>query len=100
MVLATGDTSLQYLGQFCGGVTDLDIAYCERITDQGLVSLTEGCTKVTSPHCSRVVEPHRSVPFQLHTLRLARCQSITDKGLRCLGLRCPTLIHLDLTWCR
>lgn len=66
------------MGQWCKQLEDLNLRFCEGLTDAGLVELAPGCGK------------------SLKTLGIATCARITDTSLEAIGLYCTSLQTLSL----
>ena len=62
-------------------LTCLNLPYCNRLTDEGLVQIA---TKVQAT--------------TLTTINLAHCTSVSDRGVAALVKACPHLVRLDLTF--
>lgn len=73
-----GDQGLAAVGQSCKQLEDLNLRFCEGLTDAGLVELAHGCGK------------------SLKALGIAACAKITDISLEAVGLHCKSLETLSL----
>lgn len=73
-----GDQGLAAVGQSCKQLEDLNLRFCEGLTDIGLVELAIGCAK------------------SLKSLGIAVCAKITDVSLEAVGLHCKSLEMLSL----
>lgn len=66
------------VGKCCKQLADLNLRFCEGLTDTGLVELTLGCGK------------------SLKSLGIAACAKITDISLEAVGSHCKSLEFLSL----
>lgn len=73
-----GDQGLAAVGECCKQLEDLNLRFCEALTDSGLVELAMGCGK------------------SLKALGIAACAKITDISLQSVGLHCKSLKRLSL----
>lgn len=73
-----GDQGLAAVGQSCKELGDLNLRFCEGLTDAGVVELALGCGK------------------SLKALGIAACAKITDVSLEAVGLHCKSLESLSL----
>ncbi|KAK9009418.1 hypothetical protein V6N11_035952 [Hibiscus sabdariffa] len=73
-----GDQGLAVVGQCCKQLEDLNLRFCESLTDAGLVELATKCGK------------------SLKSLGVAACARITDKSLEAVGSHCKSLETLSL----
>ncbi|CAI0466490.1 unnamed protein product [Linum tenue] len=73
-----GDGGLAAIGRCCKQLQELNLRFCEGLSDVGLVELAEGCSK------------------SLKTLGVAACAKITDKSLVAVGSHCKSLETLSL----
>ncbi|XP_022760432.1 F-box/LRR-repeat protein 4 isoform X3 [Durio zibethinus] len=73
-----GDQGLAVVGKCCKQLEDLNLRFCESLTDAGLVDLVTGCGK------------------SLKSLGMAACARITDKSLEAVGSQCKSLENLSL----
>ncbi|PPD95141.1 hypothetical protein GOBAR_DD07830 [Gossypium barbadense] len=73
-----GDQGLAVVGQCCKQLEDLNLRFCESLTDSGLVTLATECGK------------------SLKSLGVAACARITDKSLEAVGSHCKNLETLSL----
>ncbi|KAE8667966.1 F-box/LRR-repeat protein 4 [Hibiscus syriacus] len=73
-----GDQGLAVIGQCCKQLEDLNLRFCESLTDVGLVELATQCGK------------------SLKSLRVAACGRITDKSLEAVGSHGKSLETLSL----
>lgn len=73
-----GDQGLAAVGKFCKQLEDLNLRFCEGLTDMGLVDMALGCGK------------------SLKSLGVAACVKITDVSLEALGSHCKSLENLSL----
>ena len=76
------DEGVQYIARYCPQLSSLNLGYCKKITDAGVIGLGQG-----------------GCP-QLSSLNLIRCDKITDAGVigLCQG-GCPQLSSLNLYGC-
>lgn len=72
------DQGLADVGEFCKQLEDLNLRFCEGLTDKGLVELALGCGK------------------SLRALSIAACARITDTALEAVGSYCSSLQTLSL----
>ncbi|XP_062086288.1 F-box/LRR-repeat protein 4-like [Humulus lupulus] len=73
-----GDHGLAAVGQSCKQLGDLNLRFCEALTDAGLVELALGCGN------------------SLKALGIAPCAKITDVSLEAVGVHCKSLETLSL----
>lgn len=73
-----GDEGLAAVGQYCNFLQDLNLRFCEGLTDTGLVQLVLGCG------------------ITLKSLGIAACAGITDISLETVGSHCRSLESLSL----
>ena len=73
-----GDHGLAAVGQSCKQLGDLNLRFCEALTDAGLVELALGCGN------------------SLKALGIAACAKITDVSLEAVGVHCKSLEILSL----
>lgn len=73
-----GDEGLSSVGECCNFLQDLNLRFCEGLTDRGLVQLALGCGKT------------------LKSLGVAACAQITDVSLEAVGSHCRSLESLSL----
>ena len=68
------------IGQGLSSLQSVDLSYCRKLTDKGLVVLAEGCP-------------------DLRALRLAGCRFVSSGSLQALSKNCPDLEELCLHGC-
>jgi hypothetical protein len=68
-------------GNCAGSLTTLDLSFCEKVTDQGLLTLSEKCSKLS----------------ELSLACLTSAQNVTSAGLVHVLKHCPDLTSLDLS---
>ncbi|XP_012069470.1 F-box/LRR-repeat protein 4 isoform X1 [Jatropha curcas] len=73
-----GDNGLAAIGRGCKRLEDLNLRFCEGLTDTGLVELAQGCGK------------------SLKTVSVAACAKITDISLEAVSSYCKSLESLSL----
>jgi F-box/leucine-rich repeat protein 2/20 len=73
-----GDPGIAAVGQCCKQLEDLNLRFCEGLSDTGVVELALGCGK------------------SLKSLGVAACAKITDISLEAVGLHCTSLETLSL----
>lgn len=73
-----GDQGLSAVGDCCKQLEDLNLRFCEGLTDTGVVDLAHGCGKT------------------LKSLGVAACAKITDVSLEAVGSHCRSLETLSL----
>ncbi|KAG2407154.1 F-box/LRR-repeat protein [Vigna angularis] len=73
-----GDQGLAAVGQFCKHLENLNLRFCEGLTDSGLVDLAVGVGK------------------SLKSLGVAACAKITDISMEAVGSNCCSLETLSL----
>ncbi|KAL8515428.1 hypothetical protein ACS0TY_014212 [Phlomoides rotata] len=73
-----GDQGLASVGECCKFLQDLNLRFCEGLTDTGLVQLVLGCG------------------MTLKSLGIAACAKITDISLEIVGSHCRSLESLSL----
>ncbi|CAN0856176.1 F-box/LRR-repeat protein 4, partial [Linum grandiflorum] len=73
-----GDGGLSAVGKCCKQLEELNLRFCEGLSDVGLIELAEGCG------------------ISLKTLGVAACAKITDKSLEAVGSHCKSLETLSL----
>ncbi|XVE65718.1 hypothetical protein DITRI_Ditri08aG0022000 [Diplodiscus trichospermus] len=73
-----GDQGLAVVGKCCKLLADVNLRFCESLTDAGLVDLATGCGT------------------SLKSLAMAACAKITDKSLEAVGSLCKSLESLTL----
>ena len=73
-----GDRGLGAVGESCKQLEDLNLRFCESLTDTGLIDLAQGCAK------------------SLKSLGVAACAKITNDSLIALGCCCKYLETLSL----
>lgn len=73
-----GDQGIAAVGKSCKQLEDLNLRFCEGLTDMGLVELALGCGK------------------SLKSIGIAACAKITDISLEAVGLHCKSLETLSL----
>lgn len=73
-----GDQGVAAVGKCCKQLEDLNLRFCEGLTDMGLVELTRGCGK------------------SLKSLGIAACAKITDISFEAVGSHCKSLEILSL----
>lgn len=73
-----GDPGIAAVGQCCKQLEDLNLRFCEGLSDTGVVQLALGCGK------------------SLKSLGVAACAKITDISLEAVGLHCTSLETLSL----
>lgn len=73
-----GDQGLAAVGQSCKQLEDLNLRFCEGLTDVCLVELALGVGK------------------SLKSLGIAACAKITDTAMEAVGSHCKSLEHLSL----
>ena len=81
----------------------LNIAYCTKITDEGMAALSNGLPQLQSLNisgCSNITdEGIRALASgcpQLQSLNTSGCWNITDEGIRALASGCPKLQSLNI----
>lgn len=74
----TGDEGLAAIGECCKRLEDLNLRFCEGLTDAGLVQLVNGCGRT------------------LKSVGIAACARITDISLEAVGSNCKSLDTLSL----
>ncbi|KAL5163551.1 F-box/LRR-repeat protein 4 [Glycine soja] len=77
-VCYVGDQGLAAVGQCCKQLEDLNLRFCHRLTDTGLVELALGVGK------------------SLKSLGVAACTKITDISMEAVGSHCRSLENLSL----
>ena len=84
----------------------LNLAYCNQVTDVGLLAIGAGCPALTSLNlrgCWRLTDAGLSAIGAgcpaLTSLNLRGCDQVTDAGLSTIGAGCPALTSLNLTDC-
>ncbi|XP_057846353.2 F-box/LRR-repeat protein 3 isoform X5 [Cryptomeria japonica] len=71
----------------------------------GLFMLAKGCenlVEIDLSSCSRIGDKEADAISQaknLQSLKLVKCQQISDLGLVCIAVRCGKLRYLNLKWC-
>lgn len=73
-----GDKGLAAVGECCKQLEDLNLRFCEGLTDTGLIELALGCGKT------------------LKSLGVAACVKITHESLEAVGSHCKSLETLSL----
>ena len=73
-----GDQGLVAVGQSCKQLEELNLRFCEGLTDMGVVELAIGCGK------------------SLKSIGIAACAKITDVTLEAVGMHCKSLEDLSL----
>ncbi|KAE9591420.1 hypothetical protein Lal_00039153 [Lupinus albus] len=73
-----GDQGLAAVGQCCKQLEDLNLRFCEGLTDTGLIELASGVGK------------------SLKSLGVAACAKITDSSMEAVGSHCRSLENLSL----
>ncbi|KAG7026269.1 F-box/LRR-repeat protein 4, partial [Cucurbita argyrosperma subsp. argyrosperma] len=73
-----GDQGVAAVGEFCKQLEDVNLRFCEGLTDTGLVELARGCGK------------------SLKTFGITACAKITDVSLEAVGMHCKYLESLSL----
>lgn len=73
-----GNLGLAAVGQCCKQLEDLNLRFCEDLSDTGVVEVALGCGK------------------SLKALGVAACAKITDISLEAVGLHCKSLETLSL----
>lgn len=73
-----GDQGLAAVGEFSKQLEDLNLRFCEGLTDDGLIKLVDGSGKT------------------LKSISLAACANVTDASLEAVGSRCKSLESLSL----
>lgn len=73
-----GDQGLSAVGKCCKQLEDLNLRFCEGLTDTGLADLALGCGK------------------SLKSIGVAACVKITDVSLEAVGSHCKSLETLSL----
>lgn len=76
-----GDEGLEHLFQRAGGIRELKLRRCTRVTDFGLFLVAKYCRL-------------------LHSLDLSDCEQVSDKCLKWIATACSNLVNLNLTFCR
>lgn len=59
-----GDPGLRAVGQYCKQLEDLNLRFCEGVSDDGIVGIAQGCGK------------------SLKSLGIAACARVTDLALQ------------------
>lgn len=90
----------------------LDLTQCERISDEGVVKVAQGCPElrhISLAECNitdasilalgAAVDAQGSGCYHLETVRLAYCREIGDAALHKLARGCPNVHTLDLSNC-
>lgn len=72
------DVQLLHLAERCAKLVQLDLTWCEKITDLGVSHLARGCTNLTD-------------------LSLAYCEMIASQGVIAIAENCPHIHTLDIT---
>lgn len=73
-----GDQGLIAIGESCQLLEDLNLCFCEGLTDKGLAGLAKGCAN------------------SLRVLGIAACAWITDNSLKAVASHCSSLESLSL----
>lgn len=73
-----GDQGLKAVGRFCKQLEELNLRFCEGVSDDGIVGIAEGCGK------------------SLKSLGIAACARVTDTALQAVGLHCMMLKKFTL----
>ncbi|KAH9305577.1 hypothetical protein KI387_009981, partial [Taxus chinensis] len=73
-----------------GNLQHLDLSLCSQITDQCL----EKVARIGDKEADAI-----SQAKNLQSLKMVKCQLISDLGLVCIAARCSKLHHLNLKWC-
>jgi F-box/leucine-rich repeat protein 2/20 len=73
-----GDQGLKAVGRFCKQLEELNLRFCEGVSDAGVVGIAEGCGK------------------SLKSLGIAACARVTDVALHAVGSHCVMLKKFTL----
>lgn len=103
-----GDLTLVTLGKECAHLHNLNIRFCQGISDQGLVGLCEQPGKLSRlkvvdvRQCKgltdRALVALSNCPL-LEYLNIEGLYKVTDNGVLALALKCRKLKLLDISWC-
>ncbi|XP_041455282.1 uncharacterized protein LOC121408036 [Lytechinus variegatus] len=100
------DLSIHHVVQ-CPNLEELNISFCEQLTDYSLTMLKEWKNPVRlrlqkgkefseEALANLFISPHLS---NLTFLDLSECSELRDPGLINIATRCPLLTHLAIEWC-
>ena len=88
-------------------LTSIDLSYCKKLSDIGLVAIAEGCHYLTSinlTYCHSISDEGVSAIAEgchnLNSIDLSHCDSISDKGLSALAVGCHDLQLINFSHCR
>jgi hypothetical protein len=72
------DVQLLHISEKCRSLVQLDLTWCEKITDLGIINMSKGCSNLTD-------------------LSLAYCEGVGSPGVTAIAENCPHIHTLDLT---
>ncbi|KAK4482906.1 hypothetical protein RD792_010079 [Penstemon davidsonii] len=101
-----GDRGIMAIGQNCKFLTDLSLRFCDRIGNDALISVSEGCSlhHLNVSGCHRIgdagiIAIARGCP-QLSSLDVSVLQNLGDRAMMELGEGCPLLKNVVISHCR
>eukprot|EP01038_Epipyxis_sp_PR26KG_P015948 gene15948-21641_t len=94
------------IGKFANSLSELDVVWCDRITDAGLVMVGMNCPSIKSlnvSYCRRVTDEGicsiaTGCPL-LESIQMISCEKVTDHAISTIAHHCPHLTLLDISSC-
>ena len=91
----------------CHNLISINLSYCKKLSDIGLVAIAQGCHYLTSinlTYCHSISDEGASAIAEgchnLNSIDLSHCDSISDKGLSALAVGCHDLELINFSHCR
>ena len=99
------DFGLKNLAGGCSLLREIDLSWCELITDHGITAVTENCPLLnsiiicgTSITDTALIAIGRKIK-RLEELSVSHCTQITDHGINPIARNCRNLTHLHAARC-
>ncbi|KAH9505724.1 hypothetical protein Btru_055629 [Bulinus truncatus] len=90
----------------CPLLTYLDVSWCNKVTNEGVIALSQGCPRLNTFYCrgcsqigNEGIETLASSVENLMKLNIQNCQNITDDAIIKIGQTCPGLTLLCASMC-
>ncbi|VTR94903.1 F-box/LRR-repeat protein 14 OS=Salmo salar GN=FXL14 PE=2 SV=1: LRR_6: LRR_6: LRR_6: LRR_6: LRR_6: LRR_7 [Gemmata massiliana] len=100
------DTSLRIIAQTLANLTELNLGYCNKVTNAGVTNIARNLSQLTNlnlQHCNKVTDAGvtniaRNLT-QLTNLDLGYCNKVTDVGVADIARNLTQLTNLNLGYC-
>jgi len=98
------DAGLKNLSQ-CNRLREIDLSFCDQVTDQGVEALALNCPNLTSVILHSTSISDRALiclgkmSSRLEELSVSYCKDISDHGINAIARNCKNLMHLHAARC-